>query len=60
MPNFRYSGDSERVFPTLGVTLEPGAVLVAEENPDETFFVKAGGRAPKSDDPAPTAEGAGT
>ena len=31
MPDYRFDGDSPRVFPGLGVTLEPGQVVTTTE-----------------------------
>lgn len=54
MPTFNYAGDVPRVFPALGLTLNPGDQVIAEENPDEAFFAKAGrgSKAPPAPDPA--------
>ena len=35
---FIYTGDDERDFPTLGVTLKPGDVVEAADNPDPSRF----------------------
>ena len=48
---FTYTGDDERDFPTLGVTLKPGDVVEAAGNPDPSRFSEA-----KASKPAPTKE----
>lgn len=53
MPAFRYTGDDTRVFPDLGITVEPGDEVSAKENPDEARFEKVAAgkaKAPAADD----------
>lgn len=47
-PTYRYLGDVPRVFPDLGLTLNPGDEITTADdaNPDETLFVKVAKNAP--------------
>ena len=50
MPQFRYVGDDERVFPHVSLTVAPGDVVELDSNPDPRWFDEA--KAPKTA-PAP-------
>lgn len=55
---FKYVGDSPRVFPTIGLIVEPGDVV--DVCPDPVFFVpvEPGADPVPAEDVAPATEGA--
>lgn len=55
MPTFRYDDAEARVYPDLSLEVEPGATLVADENPDPHRWSEI--VPPKSSKSAPAGEG---
>ena len=46
MPQFRYTGDDERVFPDSSVTVSPGEIVERDTNPHPAYFVEVDGSSP--------------